>query len=269
MRRKYTYPLLMMVAITLIYLTNDYLDQKEKEAQVSAGAEVKSTSLSFLLPEASPETLVHHQYYSLAYNEEAEQASWVAYTLDYSQLTSSKALSRPYFMVDDAVKTGAADWRNYKNSGYDRGHLCPAADRSFSTQAYNETFLTSNISPQLNAFNSGVWNRLEHQVREWASIYTKVTVITGGVFENNLGKIGEEEVVVPGAFYKLILRKNELGYSCLAFLIPHSESDAPLQQFVVAVDQVEQVTGIDFFPQLEDSIEQKIEAEKPLANWVF
>ena len=269
MRRKYTYPLLMMVAITIIYLVNQHLDQKQKEQHVATGAEIKSTALSFLLPEAAPETLVHHQYYSLSYNEAAEQASWVAYTLEKSQLQNSKSLSRPYFIVDNAVETGAADWRNYKNSGYDRGHLCPAGDRSFSTQAYNETFLTSNISPQLNAFNAGIWNRLENQVRDWASRYNKITVITGGLTTNGLGTIGTEKVVVPNAFYKIILRKNDSGYSCLAFLIPHRESNAALQQFVVSVDEVENVTGIDFFPQLEDSIEHKIEAEKPVDRWVF
>ena len=267
MNRKYTYPLLMMVVITLIVLGEKYLENQEKKERVEAGEVVKSQALSFFLPKAENNTIVHHKYYTLSYDEPAEQAAWVAYTLTHDQLKRVEVMSRPYFDIDAAVATGAADWRNYKNSGYDRGHLCSAGDRSFSTQAYNETFLTSNISPQLHRFNSGVWNRLENQVRDWAKRYTKVTVVTAGVLANPLATIGFEEVVVPHAFYKIVLRENASGYTCLAFLIPHSESDKDLKEFVVSVDSLESVTGIDFFPKLEDSEENRIEKSKLLKEW--
>jgi len=268
MNRKYTYPLLMMVVITLIVLGEKYLDNQDKKEEVQAGEVVKSQDLSFFLPKAQGNSIVHHRYYSLSYDEPAEQAAWVAYTLTRDQLKPVE-VSRPYFDIDAAVATGAADWRNYKNSGYDRGHLCPAGDRSFSTQAYNETFLTSNISPQLHEFNSGVWNRLENQVRDWARKYGNITVVTAGVLSKPLASIGDEQVAVPHAFYKIVLRKDASGYTCLAFLIPHSESDQDLKTFVVSVDSLESLTGIDFFPKLEDSEENRIEKAKLLKDWKF
>tara|TARA_B100001750_G_scaffold245494_1_gene265263 strand:- start:538 stop:1344 length:807 start_codon:yes stop_codon:yes gene_type:complete len=268
MKRKYTYPLLMMIAVTLIFLVDKYLDAQEKQKYVEAATSVKSEDLDFYLPASTSNQIIHHEYYTLEYNEEAEQATWVAYRLTKDQLVDSE-LSRPYFEVDPAVKTGAANWRNYKNSGYDRGHLCPAGDRRFSTQAYDETFLTSNISPQLHDFNGGVWNRLENQIRDWARRYGEITLITGGVLNKPLAKIGEEEVYVPSAFYKILIRKEGSGYKALAFLIPHSESDTDLRTFAVSIDEVEKRTQIDFFPQIEDSVEDKLEAAVILKDWKF
>lgn len=268
MRRKYTYPLLMMVAVTLIFLVERYLDNQEKENYVVASEQPKSVDLNFYLPAATANQVIHHNFYSLAYNEEAEQASWVAYTLKKDELQGTD-LNRPYFEVDPAVKTGAAHWQNYKNSGYNRGHLCPAGDRTFSEKAYTETFLTSNISPQLREFNAGVWNRLENQIRDWARRYNEVTVITGGVLENPIAKIGDEEVYVPSAFYKIVIRKTQSDFTALAFLIPHSESEKDLKSFVVAIDEVESITKQDFFPHLEDEIENRIEASNSTSGWKF
>jgi endonuclease G len=124
---------------------------------------------------------------------------------------------RPYFVEDRSVKTKSANYRNYKNSGYDRGHLCPAGDRKFSYDAYHETFLTSNISPQNHDFNAGIWNSLEQKVRFWAEKYDGVYVITGGVLKNGLQVIGEEEVSVPQEFYKIVLDVSEGGYTNLVF----------------------------------------------------
>ncbi|MDP5044930.1 MAG: DNA/RNA non-specific endonuclease [Leeuwenhoekiella sp.] len=268
MSRKYTYPLLMMFAIAAIYVGEKYIEKQDKIEVVDAGRVVKEANLSYFLPEAVAKTIVHHTYYSLSYNEEAEQAAWVAYTLTKDQLRGEDQ-SRPYFDIDPAVSTGAANWRNYKNSGYDRGHLCPAGDRKFSTQAYNETFLTSNISPQLHDFNSGIWNRLEHQVRDWAMKYDSLTVVTAGVLDNPLETIGSEHVYVPRAFYKVILRKTDSGYTCIAFLIPHSESTKNLNEFVVTVDALEANTEINFFPQLDDAIEEVMEQKTNLSDWQF
>ena len=106
-------------------------------------------------------------------------------------MTSSN-FKRPFFIEDPKVQTQSADWRNYKKSGYDKGHLCPAADMEFSLAAYNDTFFTSNISPQKHYFNGGIWSRLENKTRYWASKYKRIYVITGGVLESGLKTIGFE-----------------------------------------------------------------------------
>lgn len=170
---------------------------------------------------------------------------------------------------DKAVKTGAASWRNYKNSGYDRGHLCPAGDRRYSKEAHDETFLTSNISPQDHHFNSGIWNTLEQKVRYWARKYDGVFVVTGGVLKGNMKTIGEEQVSVPNQFYKVLIDTNSGTPKMIAFLMPHEDSKQPLYKFVVSVDEVETLTGIDFFSELEDSIENKLEASATYKDWSF
>lgn len=212
--------------------------------------------------------VVHHQGYSLSYVEAHEQAEWVAYELLKEQL-SDVDRDRPYFEIDHAIPTGAASWKNYKNSGYDRGHLCPAADRQYSQDLFVETFLTSNISPQNHDFNSGIWNQLEQKVRRWARKYDGVYVVCGGVLKKNLATIGPEKVTVPDHFYKIILDENDGKPKVLAFLIPNKSSNNPLETYVVSIDSIETLTGIDFFPNLEDELENDLEAEVNLKNWKF
>jgi endonuclease G len=165
------------------------------------------------------------------------------------------------------VETESADWRNYKKSGYDKGHLCPAGDRKSSYYAYKETFFTSNISPQDHDFNSGVWNRLEEKTRYWAEKYDGIYVITGGILTDDLKTIGKEDVSVPNYFYKILLTKD--GSRMIAFLVPHKNSNTPLYEFVNSVDSIEKMTGIDFFPKLEDSIEIKFEMNSNYKDWSF
>lgn len=228
----------------------------------------KAEDNDFYLPKSTTNEIVRHKFYTLSYNENHEQAEWVAYELKKSQL-SYHNYKRPYFDDDPNVETGSASWRNFKDSGYDKGHLCPAGDRRFSFDAFNETFYTSNVSPQLRDFNSGVWNRLEQKTRYWASKYDGVYVVTGGVLSNDLNKIGKENVSVPKYFYKILLDNSRGEYKTIAFLIPHEESEKPLNMFVVSIDKIEKMTGIDFFPRLPDAIENKLEKSSDYKGWSF
>jgi endonuclease G, mitochondrial len=222
----------------------------------------------FYLPTSTTGIIIKHKYYSLSYNEKYEQAEWVAYELSKNQLGYSNH-KRPYFIDDPKVVSGSANWKNYIRSGYDRGHLCPAGDRRFSKQAFNETFYTSNITPQKNDFNAGIWNRLEQKTRYWAKKYDGLYVVTGGVLQPGLKSIGNEDVSVPNYFYKILIDKINGKYKAIAFLLPHQESDKPLYDFVVPIDKVEKITGIDFFSKLPDAIETKIESNSDYKNWSF
>lgn len=235
----------------------------QKADAVGAG----TTGLKFL-PTSTTNQIVLHDNYTLSYNEKYEQAEWVAYELNENQLRSNN-FDRPFFIPDPKVKTASADWKNYKKSGYDKGHLCPAGDRKFSRPAFEETFYTSNISPQKHNFNDGVWNRLEQKVRYWAKKYHKVEVFTGGILQPNLKTIGKEKVAVPEYFYKILGCENEGEYKMIAFLVPHQDSDKPLYEFVVSVDEIEKLTQIDFFPQLDDTAENKLEKSSDYKNWSF
>lgn len=219
-------------------------------------------------PTSTTNQIVNHDYFSLSYNEKFEQAEWVAYELKKKYILN-KHFQRPFFIEDPKVTTRSADWKNYKNSGYDKGHLCPAGDMSFDENAYNDTFYTSNISPQKHKFNDGVWNRLEQKVRYWAVKYDGLYVITGGVLESSLQTIGKEKVSVPTYFYKVLLSKSDGKIKLIAFLIPNEASEKPLYDFVVSVDQIEKMTGIDFFPKLDDKIEEKLESSNDYKAWSF
>lgn len=220
-----------------------------------------------LIPSSTHNAIVVHNHFMLSYSEPHEQAEWVAYTLERSHLTYDDR-ERPYFIEDPKVRTKSADWRNYKRSGYDRGHLCPAGDRRFSEFAYNETFYTSNITPQDKAFNAGIWNRLEMKVRQWCKRYGTLHIITGGVLKGKLKEIGEEDVDIPNAFYKVVARKNGDSYRVLAFLIPHKESNLPLSEFLVPVDRLENLTNLDFFQNLKEA-EYQLEKKVDISGWKF
>jgi len=265
---KAKYSILALIIVLTVYGFEHFLKTEAKAEIVNSGKEVKSNTNEFFLPTSTTGQIVHHEGYSLSYSEPHEQAEWVAYELKKSHLTNTN-FKRPYFEIDKAVKTGAANWRNYKNSGYDRGHLCPAGDRSYSKFAYDETFFTSNISPQEHGFNSGIWNTLEQKVRYWASKYDGVFVVTGGVLRGQIRTIGEERVAVPNQFYKVLIDSNSGRVKTIAFLFPHENSNRPLYEFVVSVDSIEKLTGIDFFPELEDSLENRLEASSSYKDWSF
>lgn len=268
MKKRTLYSIVAALLALGIYAYEFFLDKTEQSKIISEGQEVKARTNTYFLPSSTTGQVVHHNGYSLSYSEAHEQAEWVAYELKKSHLSSTN-YKRPYFEIDQAIKTGAAHWRNYKNSGYDRGHLCPAADRRYTKEAHDETFLTSNISPQQHQFNSGIWNKLEQKIRYWANKYDGVYVVTGGVLKGKLKTIGDEQVAVPNQFYKVLIDNNNGTPKMIAFLLPHEESDKPLYEFVVSVDEVEAITGIDFFPQLEDSIENKLEASSSYKGWSF
>lgn len=238
-------------------------EQEETNSNPNVSNEIE---LFDFLPTSTSNVIHTNDAYSFSYIEKYEQSEWVAYELSSKDMSNAD-YKRPYFNQDKTVKTKSADWRNFKNSGYNKGHLCPAADRKSSYEMYEKTFLTSNASPQLYDFNSGIWNRLEQKVRYWAERYDGVYVVTGGVLEEGLKTIGTEDVAVPNYFYKIILTKDKSNM--IGFLMPHKDSKKPLYNFVVSVDEIEKRTGIDFFSDLPDHIENRLEANNGYKNWKF
>ncbi len=209
--------------------------------------------------------VVNHSYYTLSYSEENEQAYWVYYELT-PELINGTISRTDDFREDPLVSTGSATLDDYKGSGYDRGHLCPAADMTLNKTSMSESFFLSNMSPQVAGFNRGIWSRLESQVRDWALEYSKLYVATGPIFKNNIDTIGIDEVTVPGYYYKVLY---DGGEQMIGLIFPNESSSKNLIQFVVEVDQIEQETGIDFFPGLNDDMENQLEGNINLITWDF
>ncbi len=265
-KNKLIYSVLMLVCIAAFWLFDNFYTPATYSQQTENGP--KTSIARNLMPSSTTGEIVEHSHYTLSYNEPYEQAEWVAYILKKEHLTHDDR-KRPYFIEDPKVRTKSADWRNYKGSGYDRGHLCPAGDRRFTKQAYDETFYTSNISPQDRDFNAGIWNELEKQVRMWAKQYGEVFVVTAGVLEKGLEEIGEEDVDVPKFYYKIIARGNGDDQKVIAFLMEGKQSTKSLKQFSVPVDKIEIRTGIDFFEKLSKKQQNQLESTVDTGDWNF
>lgn len=226
--------------------------------------EVVFGSVSYLPVPA--QDVVVHKYYSLSYNEQKEQANWVYYTLTEAMILKGGEARSNSFKMDKLVATGSAKSSDYTKSGYDRGHLCPAADMGFEKVAMEESFFMSNISPQVPEFNRGIWKELESRVREWAKQEHEIIVVTGPVFKNEMGFIGKENVSVPGYFFKIIFDNTDQP-RMVAFLLANEKSERPVTDFAVTTDSIEKLTGYDFFSQLPDNLENTLESRVELAGW--
>ncbi len=210
--------------------------------------------------------LIKHTYYALSYIEAHEQAEWVYYELD-SNLISGVVKRTDNFRVDAKVSTGSATLTDYKGSGYDRGHLAPAGSMSGNATAMSESFYMSNMSPQHPSFNRGKWQQLESLVRSWVRTNEKLYVVTGAILSNSMGSIGTNRVSIPRYYYKVIYCPSRK--SMIAFLMPNQKLDDSLQSYIVSVDKIEELTNIDFFPQLEDTLENFLESKVNVSKWSF
>ena len=161
------------------------------------------------------------------------------------------------FRPDPKVESGSAVPADYQRTEYDRGHLVAAADMAFSTEAMSETFFMSNMAPQNPGFNKGIWRELEELTRDWAKRFKHLYVVTGPVFNEKVRFwIGDNQVAVPPAFYKVIL------------VIPNEMTNERLENFATSIDKVEDLTGIDFFPDLMPKpMEESLEADYDVSLW--
>jgi endonuclease G len=217
--------------------------------------------------------IVFYEGFSLCYRESYEQAEWVSYFLTREKLDGT-AMRADNFRYDPNIDTGSAVPGDYRGSGYDRGHLAPAADMVFSEQVMGESFFMSNMSPQDPSFNRGIWNRLEALVRRWALTLGSLYVVTGPVLERECYPvIGDNEIAVPEYFYKVLLHYDPGETWGIGFIIPNrkctvSSSAELLETFAVTIDEVEERTGIDFFFLLDEAIQAGFEGEWDAAFWL-
>lgn len=218
--------------------------------------------------------------YALGYSAIHRQPLWVTYRLTASEVTNRVVRRTDDFQPDPWIETEQVTPADYLRSGYDRGHLAPAADMLWSTNAMIESFLMSNMSPQRPAFNRGVWAKLEQAVRNAAVREGSVFVVTGPVFDLTNGvfsttnavhqtpqAIGRTGVRVPDGYYKVLLDETP-PRKAIGFILSNSGSDRPLGEFACTVDDVERATGLDFFQGLDDPSESELESAPPdLRAW--
>ncbi len=211
--------------------------------------------------------IVRHKGYTLGYSEEHEQARWVAYELTEVEV-NGQVKRTDNFRIDPSVSTGSSAPSDYSHSGFDRGHLAPAADMKLSEDYMDESFYMSNISPQVPSFNRGMWKRLENQVRTIAVRHNSIYVVTGPVFMPCDSTIGLNGVTVPSYFYKVLLAMHDSDVMAIGFILPNQDVRETLELYATSVDAVEEATGLDFFVEIPNRTEDKIESSFDYSRWM-
>lgn len=208
----------------------------------------------------------HYTGFTLRYEEKYELATWVAYELEPAELIKVTK-SKPAFMPDPFIKSGSAEGSDYKGSGYERGHLAPAADMRWSEEALVESYYYSNIAPQKRSLNGGGWKSLEEKIRKWVQTFGPIQIVTGPIFSDNAKRIGPNKMAVPQWYFKAVLAKFKDEYIAAAYIFPNSKANNAIGVYMVTIDEVEKKTGLNLFHKLPDKIEDVIESRITRQYW--
>ena len=256
-------------------LNNVIVSQKKtveeifKEVEVLKLLEIQKKIKEIALPTPiQGEEIVNHSAYTLSYNDEHEQPNWVIHMVTKDILYGAVSRTND-FRPDPNLKCGSMDSVDYWNSGFDRGHLAPSADFRWSLNALSESYYYSNMSPQVADLNRGAWSKLENQGREWSLDCNELFVVTGPVLKPNLPKVqqGSFRLSIPEYYYKIFVDLYGPEYKAIAFIMPNKKIDDPIMNYVVSIDEIEKKTGIDFFPTLNDSLEERLEKKSIVEEW--
>jgi endonuclease G len=212
--------------------------------------------------------VVHRLGYSVCYNNSYEQPSWVAYKLTKAELDHRVVTtSSSYWRKDLDVPGESVSSDDYTNTQYSRGHMAPKADMRWSKEAYKQSFFMSNVCPQKQDFNNQVWGDLEDWVRAEARNHSALYIVAGPLLRSGLPVISGTEIAVPDSFFKVILYKHGSYSRAIGFVIPTTAIEEDFRDYAVPVDEVEKVTGLDFFSKLSDPVEKKVEAKVDMDWW--
>lgn len=223
----------------------------------------------FFLPEAAAGNLIKHQYLALSYMDSMRLPEWVAYELTVGRLSHSDSLAEMEFRPDPAIRASPGN-SLYKSGDWLAAQFAPSADLAFNRDALAETQFTSNAAPQLPGPANQLWKALEARVRDWVRECGHLYIVSGPVIQHPVKNwAGIEKVAVPSAYYKVLLDLRDPNQKAIAFVIPgQPQAGQPLEAFATSIDEVEALTGINFFPQLmEPGLEARLEASKDMAGW--
>ena len=216
-----------------------------------------------------PEQILKRRAYTTSYNNKSKTPNWVAWHLTKAHTYGDHQRKNEVFFEDETIESSLrATDNDYYNSRYDRGHMCPAGDNKWDAQAMRESFLFTNICPQNHGLNKYEWNDLEIQCRDWAREYGAIDIVCGPIFSSTDDQktIGRNKVWVPDAFFKVILCRQG-NPKAIGFIYRNEGKKQTQEEALRSVDEIETLTGIDFFPSLDDATETRIEAETSLEAW--
>ena len=240
---------------------NDDGKRGEAKYKVSSGLEVPGKLND------RPEQILKRVAYTASYNSDLRIPNWVAWQLTGAHTEGKNKRAGVKFQEDTDVPLPRAVDFDYVRSGYDRGHLCPSADNRWDATAQEQSFLLTNVCPQDHNLNVGDWHELENLCRKWAKTYGSIYIVAGPVLLKGKHKtIGKNKVTVPEAFFKVVLCM-EGEPKAIGFIYRNESGNRPKSYYVNTIDDVERITGIDFFPALPDDVEKAVEATCNLEEW--
>lgn len=216
----------------------------------------------------STDYIVEYEGYISSYNVLTKTPEWVAYELTKDETYGDAIREGKFFSPDERVLLPQPDDYDYRGSGWTRGHLAPAADFRWSDEAMWDTFHFTNCCPQDKDLNEGMWNTLEKKCRTWARKFGSVYIVAGPVVgDNRYGTIGDNNVVVPDAFFKAVLANDGKRWHTIAFVMQNRSYNENMQKCAMSVDKLEDLTGFDFFAALDDTLEAEAEKGYKLNFW--
>lgn len=245
------------------------LPKVTRDARTNGSPRAKGLEIPAYLTDR-PEEVVIHTAYTVSFNRKHKLPNWVAWVLTDARTRGTLPRNDQFQPDPDVKKGGTATDADYRGSGYDRGHLCPAADNKHSRQAMQECFYLSNICPQTHALNNGDWKELEEKCRRWAQRYDSLYIVSGPVVgpRERLATLPGCEVGIPKAFFKVVLRIDAAGEAhAIGFVCRQDDRGHSLGHYARSVDEVEELTGINFFSKLPKRQEQRAEAAYHLSDW--
>lgn len=243
------------------------LPAKRKPAgNTPAEKERKEDGVRYEIPQMDKESqgvVIEHVGHTLSYNKEYNTPHWSAWQLTREHTDGTVSRSSKFWADPAVEKAYRVEWYEYKESGYDRGHMCPAGDMKWSMEAMHDCFYMTNMCPQSPSLNSGAWRKLETKCREWANEEGCIYIVCGPIYDK--GKKHEEigidhRIMVPERFFKAVLSLNKGKEWAAGFVYDNSDRSQSMKKAVKTVDEVEEMTGMDLFYQLDDALEDEIES---------
>lgn len=220
------------------------------------------------MPDGITSELLSYVGFTVNFNNDMHQPNYVVWELKASEADGDES-RKSKFLTDYRVQGCAAD-ADYRRFGFDRGHMAPAGDMKWSAEAMTDCFYFTNISPQDGKLNSGAWNKLEAKCRQWARRDSSLIIVCGPILSDELTQtIGATAIPVPKRFFKVVLAPYANPQRAIGFIMNNGYVEGGMQAAAVPVDEVERITGFDFFSALPDSVENIIEAQCKFSQWTL
>lgn len=214
------------------------------------------------------EQILYRKAYVVSYNKDYRIPNWVAWHLPSEHAYGDIKRPGNAWHEDLDVPAPRATVADYKGSGWTRGHMCPAGDNKWDSEAMYNTFLFSNCCPQNANLNSGTWNQIEISTRRWAERWGDLYIVCGPIlFRQEHETIGENKVVVPEAFFKVIVCLNNRHLKGIGFICRNTDGNRKKDLYVNSVKQVERITGITFFPHLPKELADAVKNKADINDW--